>query len=177
MGTEMTPVNGIVYYLKEVPTGYIRPYIHFTYDDRDPLKPLKKLYVITAADDANYDLVGYATNPGTDDEEVVGSTKGLTVTIKKPDGTVDATLTAKSVFNGKKYTYSDGTTVTLEVTRGYLYMTDLSKNIGTEFTYQPCWKTLDKVLVKGLTVRTVGAGTNYIEDDENCIGVTDEPTP
>ena len=160
-GTEMAPVANNVYYLKEVPNGYIRPYIHFTYDDIDPEKPLKHLYVITASDDTNYDYVGYVL--GDSEEGTKATTSSLLITIKKANGKTEASLTASSVFKNKEY---HGETVTL--TRGYLHMSDLTTNIGKAFTFQPCWNTLDDVLVKGFTVRTVNAGTSA-----ESIGVED----
>lgn len=164
-GTEMTPVNGTVYYLKEVPNGYIRPYIHYTYDQRAAGNPLKKLYLITASDDQNYDAVGYMIKEDENAEWVeTGVPKAsLIITIKKPDGTTDATLTAKNIWNAKAY---HGETVTLS--RGYLWNTDFSKYIGKGVIFRPCWRTLDDVLVKGVTVRTV----NDAKSADN-IGVTD----
>ena len=161
IGTAMSPVTDVVYYLKEVPNGYIRPYIHYTYDDQRDTKPLKTLYVITAADDTNYNLVGYILSPAT--TGTAATTRSLVISVKKSDGTIDKTLTAKSIYNGKEY--QDGP---VTVTRGYLHWTDFSSNIGTAFTFQPCWKTLDGVLVKGKTVRTVNNATSAKE-----IAVTD----
>ena len=160
-GTEMTPVVDTVYYLKEVPNGYIRPYIHYTYDDYDPAKPLKKLYIITATDDTIYDFAGYILKPA--ETGTKAPTTSLMISVKKPDGTLDATLTAKSIYGSKTY---HGETVSL--TRGYLYWDDISGKIGEEFTYQPCWNTKDKVLVKGVSVRTVNGKTSATD-----IGVTD----
>ena len=101
IGTAMTPKSNIVYYLKEVPNGYIRPYIHFTYDDIADGKPLKKLYSITASDDANYSNVGYIIDGAK--TPYYNTTKSLVITIKKPDGTIDATLTAKNIWAAKAY--------------------------------------------------------------------------
>ena len=171
-GTAMTVVPGAIYYLKEVPNGYIRPYIHFTYDERAEGMPLKKLYVITAADDTNYASVGYVL--GSAASGTASEKRSLAITIKKPDGTIDATLTAKSVFKAEqmaKYTDNDGTNPAA-LTRGYLHLNDLTNSIGTKFTFQPCWNTLDGVLVKGLTVRTVNNGTT-----KTTIGVEDVAAP
>ena len=165
-GTAMKPVPDVVYYLKEVPNGYIRPYIHYTYDEIAEGNPLKKLYVITASDDTNYNFVGYVLTPAT--TGTAATTRTLILTIKKKDGTVDAKLTAKSIWDNKTY---HGTSVTLQ--RGYLYYTEFTSYIGTGFTFQPCWNTLDKVLVKGLTVRTVNNGTSGDLTSNNAIGVTD----
>ena len=167
-GTAMTVAPFTVYYLKEVPNGYIRPYIHYTYDDYDPAKPIKKLYVITAADDTNYTNVGYVLS--TETTLTAAATRSLTISIKKPDGTLDALLTAKGIFNGK--TYQDGAAT---VTRGYLYWSDVTTTIGIgkAFTYRPTWETLDGVQVGGFTVRTVNGGTSGDLKSENAIGVSD----
>ena len=158
-GDMMQPVPDTVYYLKEVPDCYIRPYIHFTYDDYDPQKPLKSLYIITATDDTNYKGAGYIVLPA-DPEVQTDGTKSLLFTVKKVDGTIDATLTAKSVFSSK---YSG-------VMRGYLYWAEASNLIGqASYKYQPCWTTLDGVLVKGVTTRTIRNITT-----KNDINVSDE---
>lgn len=158
-GDEMSPKPDYVYYLKEVPDGYIRPYIHFTYDDYDPEKPLKSLYIITATDDTNYNGAGYIVLPA-DPETQTGGNKALIFSIKKSDGTTAATLTAKSVFSPK---YSS-------VKRGYLYWVNASDLIGgASFKYQPCWTTLDGILVKGITARTINDITTQLS-----ISVTDE---
>ena len=140
-GTEINPQPDKVYYIKEVPNGYIRPYLHYTFDEIDPDHPIKSIYIITASDDANYDSVGYVqVNP----DGTVSGTKAMMLKITKPDGSIDKLLTAKSVFSG------------FGVTRGYLWWNQRNDLIGqAEFTYQPCWKTLDGVDVMGLTERTV----------------------
>ncbi len=149
-GTAMHPTAGTVYYLKEVPNGYIRPYVHYTYDDYDDAKPIKKFYIITATDDTNYKGAGYVEMPA--ETQVNAPKKSLSVTIKKPDGTLDKTLSAKNVFDKHG------------VTRGYLYWGERSDLVGqTSFQYVPCWETLDGVLVKGVTVRTVKNITSHLE--------------
>ncbi len=159
LGTKMPVKANTVYYLKEVPNGYIRPYVHYTYDDVAEGKPLKKLYIITATDDTNYKSVGYIVDPDKTDAK----TKSLVITIKKPSGEIDATLTAKSVFKEK---YS--------VTRGYLYWDDSTSVLlgKASFTYQPCWTTLDGVLVKGVMVRTL-TGMNGGANDIAASDVAD----
>ena len=150
IGTAMTVVGGEIYYLKEVPNGYIRPYIHYTYDERAEGNPITHLYVITAADDKNYAKVGYVLSTGT--ELTNAANVSLAITIKKYDGTIDALLTASGVYKEKKY--QDGK-VTLP--RGYLYWSDVTSTIGigNDFTYRPTWETLDGVKVGGFTVRSV----------------------
>ncbi len=116
-------------------------------------KLLKKLYIITVTDDTNYDFAGYILKPA--ETGTSAPNKSLLISVKKSDGTIDATLTAKSIYGSKEY---HGETVSL--TRGYLYWDDITAKIGTAFTYQPCWNTKDQVLVKGVTVRTVNGKTS-----------------
>ena len=59
------------------------------------------------------------------------------------------------------------------LSRGYLYMHDASEYIGAGFIFQPCWETLDKVLVDGLTIREVNDGTSGDLTSASAIGVTD----
>ena len=153
-GSEMNPQPDNVYYLKEVPDGYIRPYIHFTYDTIAEGMPIKKLWIITATDDTNYNAVGYFNNASP-----TNGTKTMLLTIKLADGTVDAKLTAKSVFSAKYPT----------VTRGYLYYVDASSLIGQDsFQYVPYWETPDGELIKGRTTRTINSITT-----KTAISVTD----
>lgn len=168
-GTAMSPVTNHVYYLKEVPNGYIRPYIHYTYDDYRDDKPLKKIYAITATDDVNYSKVGFVIKPAKD--MTAAGTSGLMITVKKPDGSIDAKLTVKNVFTSaqmQKYSPKP-----LALSRGYLYMHDASAYIGEGFIFQPCWETLDKVHVDGLTIREVNDGTSGDLTSASAIGVTD----
>ena len=160
-GMTMTPAAGTVYYLKEVPQCYLRPYIQIVYDERaDNL--IKKLYKITAVDDANYTQVGF--NDGSADDS---STK-LSATIKITNEAYpskNVTLTAKSAFT--KYS----------VPRGYL--TSIQSGFDSDFDMQPYFKTLDGVKVYGITNRTVKPGnkkydraggitTNDLENKRMC---------
>ena len=169
-GTEMTPIVNGVYFLKEVPNGYIRPYIHYTYHQSKAGKPLEKLFLITASDDKCYDSVGFIIKPA---ETMTGVNTGSTmITFTKPDGTVDAKLTAKTVYTATQMAkYQPAPMGAL--TRGYLYKYDVTDKIGKGLIFQPCWKTPDKVLVVGLTIREVNKGTSGDLSSENAIGVTD----
>ena len=153
-GTAMTPAVDGVYYLKEVPECYLRPYIQLVYDERaDNL--IKKLYKITATDDANYTEVGF--NDGSKDS----SSKKLASTIKITNEAYpnkNVTLTAKTAF--KKY----------NVPRGYL--TSIQSSFDSDFDMQPYFKTLDGVKVYGVTNRTVKPG-NKKYNREGGISTTD----
>lgn len=151
-GTEMHPVANGVYYLKEVPNGYLRPYIQIVYDMYDNNK-VKKLYSITALDDANYKQAGFYNGSS----DASSTQLSATVKITNSDKTTQ-TLTAKGVFNGKSY--PDGT---VSVPRGYL--TSIDTAFASEFAMQPYFKTLDGVKVYGVTNRTVKPGDGTFVDD------------
>ena len=149
-GTAMTPVANTVYYLKEVPNGYIRPYIHYVYDDYRDDKPLKQLYLITASDDTNYTSVGYMVTKGDAKEPTMITTKAsLLISFTSPTRG-KTTLKVKTIWDDKEY-HGDK----VKLNRGYLYSTNCSDVINSTVTFRPCWTTLDKVLVQGVTVRKV----------------------
>jgi len=151
-GTEATVIAKTVYYLKEVPKSYLRPYIHIVYDKHDD-NNLVRLYTMTALDDANYTEAGFYN--GSSDAV---STK-LSATVKITDHTgKTSTLTAKTVFNGKVYPDASAS-----VPRGYL--TSIETSFGSTFDMQPYFKTLDGVKVYGVTNRTVDPGDSSFVDD------------
>jgi hypothetical protein len=153
-GTAMTPAAGTVYYLKEVPDSYLRPYVQIVYDEYNENK-IVKLYKVTAVDDSNYTQAGFY-NGASDDSS---TTLSATLKIKKGDELI-TTLTAKGVFDGK--TYPDKNTT---VPRGYL--TAKENSFAASFTMQPYWKTLDGVKVYGVTNRTVDPGNGYFTPDDD----------
>lgn len=117
----------------------------------------------------NYSKVGFVIKPAKD--MTAAGTSGLMITVKKPDGSIDAKLTVKNVFTSaqmQKYSPKP-----LALSRGYLYMHDASAYIGEGFIFQPCWETLDKVHVDGLTIREVNDGTSGDLTSASAIGVTD----
>lgn len=105
-GTAMTPVGGRTYYLKEVPSTYLRPATYVVYDTIDG-KKIKQLYLMSATDDENYKSIGFDTTlTGITDkksEKVAGSLYDQ-VTVNK-DGQEDAyeTLSANTVFGLSGY--------------------------------------------------------------------------
>ena len=160
-GTEMHPTANTVYYLKEVPNSYLRPFIQVVYDEYDN-NTLKKVYTITALDDANYTKGGFYD--GADDSS--SSKLSSTVKITK-NGSTAYTLTAKGVFNGKKYPDEDNG---VEVPRGYLISIDT--DFTNEFAMQPFFMTLDGVKVYGVTNRTVDPGNGrFVLDESSQMGI------
>ena len=158
-GTSMTPVSGTVYYLKEVPNSYLRPYIHVVYDIVDN-NTIKQLYTITAVDDANYKEAGFY------DGSKDSSSTNLSATIKitQKGSTKVTTLTAKGIFNDKEYPDN----AAIKLPRGYL--TSIATEFSADFDMQPYFKTLDGVKVYGVTNRTVLPGDGTFVDDGNGVG-------
>ena len=139
-GKTMQPVEGTVYYLKEVPQYYLRPYIQLVYDERaDNL--IKKLYKITAVDDANYTEVGFYDGAKDDSSKKLAASIRIT---NEAYPSKNVTLNAKKAF--AKY----------NVPRGYL--TSIQSGFDSDFDMQPYFKTLDGVKVYGITNRTVKPG-------------------
>ena len=158
-GTKMHPTAGTVYYLKEVPNSYLRPFVQVVYDEYDN-NTLKKLYMITALDDGNYKNGGFY-----DGNQSTPSTKlSSTVKITK-NGKTAYTLTAKGIFDGKEYPDSN-----ISVPRGYLISIDSAFN--ESFEMQPYFVTLDNVKVYGVTNRSVDPGDGtFVLDEEKQVGI------
>ena len=159
-GTEMTPSMDTVYYLKEVPDSYLKPYMSFVYhtkhkDDSGNLDyPLVALRLITAVDDVNYSGVGFYMNHDDEDTQVSVSSLAATLKITNSDGTSSA-LTAKKLFVG--------------VPRGYLSCSDQTSLLEGadeyEFTMAQYFTTLDGVTVEGNTLRTINIGNKKFVND------------
>ena len=153
-GTEAEITTGSVYYLKEVPDYYLKPYMSFVYATKIEGQPLQYLRLITAVDDANYSGVGFYV---IDDERVTKvqvNKLAATLKISKSDGST-STLTAKNSFS--------------EVPRGYLSCADQSalllQDDEYEFNVAQYYTTLDGVTVEGNTLRTINIGNKKFVDD------------
>src|SRR5699024_7335987 len=101
-GMAMKPVAGSTYYLKEVPSTYLRPATYVVYDTIDGNK-IKQLYLMTATDDQNYNSVGFDTTltgiEGKTAEDISGTLYDqVTVNKEGQEGAYD-TLSASEVFN------------------------------------------------------------------------------
>lgn len=138
-GTAMAPVAGTTYYLKEVPNTYLHPATYVVYDTIDD-NNIKKLYLITATDDNNYDSVGFdmSLSAGiTDVDEItdLGLVNQVTVNKEGQDNAYDV-LTANRVFG---------------LSSGYLAVSEKSTYIVKNANYveKPYWVTLDGVKVTG----------------------------
>lgn len=138
-GMAMKPVAGSTYYLKEVPSTYLRPATYVVYDTIDGNK-IKQLYLMTATDDQNYNSVGFDTTltgiEGKTAEDISGTLYDqVTVNKEGQEGAYD-TLSASEVFNLTGYLAISGNKTDYIV-----------KNAN--YIEKPYWVTLDGVKVTG----------------------------
>lgn len=98
-GTAITPEVGKTYFLKEVPNTYLHPVTYVVYDTSDN-NSIKKLYLMTATDDANYSKVGFNTTNTTGGipERDIDGALYEEVKVSKVGEEYD-TLTSNNVFN------------------------------------------------------------------------------
>lgn len=139
-GTEMTPVGGRTYYLKEVPDTYLRPATYVVYDTIDN-NQIVQLYMLTAMDDENYRSVGFNAT-GTKNIDPANET-GIAAKLydqmivdKEGYDTPYQTLTPNEVFG----------------VSGYLAASENKDNYIAEngiYTQVPYYVTLDGVTVTG----------------------------
>lgn len=146
-GDAMVPETNGVYYLKEVPTYYLLPYTHYTYNKSDKL--IRNMWYLSAIDDLCYEKAGFfveTINKNGEKEAVVVDT--LTVTNATGGATVK--LSPKSIF-GNKGGAGNG------VQAGYLTYWDAKDKIkaNTASIFTPFWLTKDGYYVCGTSTRTV----------------------
>lgn len=145
--TGFSPQVNHVYYLKEVPDSYLRPYMEIVYDTIAPGHPVTNLYILTAVDDANYSSVSLSP---------VGNAKLYSrVAIKNPDGTLKKYINAKSEFK--------------TLPRGYTALLNVKDKVKnhSDFEFIPTFETLDGVKVNGVVKRTVAFGNGNFNPDSN----------
>ena len=160
-GREMRPDAGKTYYLKEIPLDYLNPYIHVVYDKRstNPTNELKKMFLMTGLDDANYRSFGLEVNDAYK-SELVAAKMGGTFEIR---GTKNKDLTVKSIWGAD----------------GYLGIWDQSTTLKPDltFSYQPYVVTPDGIKVYGAMTRTVYTQGNYFDDTfrfEGTVKINDQ---
>lgn len=167
-GREMTPVAGETYYVKEVPTYYLRNYYQVNYAKAAP-QAMKGLYLVSAIDDNNYLTTGFKLNG----EETTENVRvGKSISFKNWATGFTVTLKPNSAFflvDGKKaITVKDVNFLTfLDVTSREGYDSPYYKP-GT-FTVLPYWTTFDGITVNGISTRTV----TITEMTKNGISKTD----
>lgn len=167
-GLTLTPEAGDVYYLKEVDDAYLQPKIYYVYSTYYG-NALRRLYLVTALDDMNYQQVGFIVNSEDNLEQEVNDTNVYaTVTEVRAEG--QQRILPLSHFFGE-------TPAT-----GYLniqqYLDYEDDNMANQtFTMQPYFVTMDSVKVTGVTVRTVdtGNGTYIPTGGTEGLHVSDAP--
>lgn len=151
-GTAMHPVAGETYYIKEVPTYYLRNYYQVNYVKAAP-QTMKGLYLVSAIDDNNYSTVGFKLNS---EEKTNGVRVGKTISFKNWATGLTVTLKPNSAFflvDGKKAITVAGV--------NYLTFLDLTAEEYSEyyqpgtFTVLPYWTTFDGITVNGVSTRTI----------------------
>lgn len=170
-GLGFKPAADETYYVKEVPESYLQPKIYYVYSTYYG-NALRRLYLVTALDDKNYQQVGFIVN-GTDngawEQEVNDTNVYETVTEVRAEGQQSRTLGLSYFFNN-----------TLET--GYLNIQQyldysVDDMAGKTFTMQPYFVTMDGVKVTGVTLRTVdtGNGTYIPTGGTEGLHVSDAP--
>lgn len=168
-GLGFKPVPDETYYVKEVPEAYLQPKIYYVYSTYYG-NALRRLYLVTALDDKNYQQVGFIVNSTDNREQAVNDTNVYeTVTEVRAEGQQSRTLGLSYFFNN-----------TLET--GYLNIQQyldysVDDMAGKTFTMQPYFVTMDGVKVTGVTLRTVdtGNGTYIPTGGTEGLHVSDAP--
>ena len=93
-GFAIDPVKDTVYYLKEVPEGYLQPYLHYTYYKANG--GICSVWLISDIDDNNYPETGFVII--NDDEEAL---RCKSLTVQTTNGGNSVKLTPKRVFSSK----------------------------------------------------------------------------
>lgn len=168
-GLGFDPAADETYYVKEVPESYLQPKIYYVYSTYYG-NALRRLYLVTALDDKNYQQVGFIVNSTDNREQAVNDTNVYeTVTEVRAEGQQSRTLGLSYFFNN-----------TLET--GYLNIQQyldysVDDMAGKTFTMQPYFVTMDGVKVTGVTLRTVdtGNGTYIPTGGTEGLHVSDAP--
>ncbi len=141
-GTKMKPVAGETYYIKEVPTYYLRNYHQINY-----VKSTGKLtgfYLISAVDDLNYKESGM-----------------FLVTEDQQKAKIVNSLSFQNASTGKVLTLkADVVFKSLGITKegeylSYIDLTPTKYFAEGEFTVLPYWTTPDGIDVTGISTRTI----------------------
>ena len=142
-GTAMTPVAGETYYIKEVPTYYLRNYHQITYVKSSGT--LTGLYLLSAIDDMSYRETGF----------ILQSTDGRQALVI-PSFTITNGATGKAVtLKANTVFKSLGITEEGEYL-GYYDLTGMDYfAAGSTFTVLPYWVTADNVVITGISPRTI----------------------
>lgn len=151
-GTKMYPVANETYYIKEVPTYYLRNYYEMIYVKAT--RELKGLYLISAVDDLHYKETGFLlTKEEANDKKTAKVVSSLTY--KSWGTTKSITLKANTVF--KKLGITGEGSENDKLTYVDVTSTDYF-GVG-KFTVLPYWITPDGIEVTGISTRTINIGS------------------
>ena len=166
-GKAMTPVKDTVYYLKEVPTGYLQPYTHYTYKKGD--KSLQNMWYISANDDLRYDEAGFFVETFDADGKKTARIV-TTLTVTNSNGGATVTLSPKSVFGTRT-----GVQGVPGVQAGYLTYLDAKSFMQEDQTsvFTPFWYTPDHIYVCGIKTRTINFNKVKVGSGNDCMRITD----
>ena len=142
-GTEVTVARAGIYYLKEVPTCYLRNYHQITFVKSTGA--LTGLYLLTAVDDTTYNSEGFVLK--SEDNKEATIVKTFSITNSGTGKTI--TLTPSIVYQNVGLTMDGGGYL------GYSDITDTEYFAEGSFTISPFWVTPDEVNVNGTSIRTV----------------------
>lgn len=162
IGTAMTPVAGVTYYVKEVPDDYLKSVVYVIYNDVEGSDDhtINDLYSFTSVDDANYSKVGfvYKGKNGPKGATDVGKLyKDYTITNSK-DPSKTMTYTSNNMFKNNKNGY-----LAVKQKKEYLILPDTfeeARYAATSAAFQdtPYWVTPDGLQVTGTELFMVYIG-------------------
>lgn len=143
--TAMTPVANETYYLKEVPTYYLRNYHQITFVKATGA--LTNLFLLSAIDDTNYKETGFVLQTEDGKEGTVVSSFSITNSSGKT-----VILKANTVFKSLGIN-QEGEYLSYWSAKDSEYFA-----ANTTFSIVPYWITADGVAVKGISARTITIG-------------------
>lgn len=145
------PEAGRTYYIKEVPTYYLRNYHQLNY--MKTTQELKALYLISAVDDENYSKYGVTLTNGDKEVAIYTYIKFTNYATNR-----SVTLTAKSMFGASFGLNEEGRDDAVAKGHDRVTFWDATKSEYFKegsFTVKPFWVTKDGVKVSGVSTRTI----------------------
>lgn len=149
-GHAMTPKADTVYYLKEVPDGYLKPYTQYTYYTL-PAKAdmLGTVWCVLGVDDLNYQSAGFSIEAVTKDGDKTAIMRDVLHFWPESNEDLKVELTCKGLYGGAGFL-------------GYAELNEFAADSNGLFsetaTIRQYWKTMDGVTVYGTTQRVLSFG-------------------
>lgn len=136
-GNALKPVADTVYYVKEVPDTYLRPYLHYTYYKDDG--HISSAWLISNIDDVNYSQAGFLITSDSMDAQICKS-----LTVRTLHGGNAVKLTSARLFKTTGYlTYA-------QVINGASITAPFAENAEV----RQYWVTPDSMMVTGTILRS-----------------------